>query len=260
MSPAATDLRALHVPGTPLVLPNCWDAMSARLVEAAGFPVVATSSGAVARAAGSEDHEVMTAEEALGHAAQIVGAVSVPVTVDFEAGYGLAPDAIAYGLISSGASGCNLEDTDHRRPGTMVDPVANASKLRAVRDAAGDALVINARTDGFLHGIDDPVGESIERGKRYLDAGADCVYPIGAADEGDIARLVEALGVVNVMLRPGAPSVDRCASLGVARVSTAAGLYKLMTSQVSAVLHALRDGDGSAFLGARPERPSEREA
>jgi 2-methylisocitrate lyase-like PEP mutase family enzyme len=244
----AAALRALHVPGTPLVLPNAWDPASARLVERAGFPVIATSSGAVARAAGSEDHEVMTADEALGHATRIIEAVGVPVTVDFEAGYGLAPDAIAYGLLSAGAAGCNLEDTDHRAPGTMVDAATNAARLAAVRAAAGDALVINARVDTFLHRVPNPVEEAIERGKRYLDAGADCIYPIAAADDADIERLVAALGVINVMLRPGAPTVGRCAELGVARVSTAAGLFKIMTSQVRDVLTRLREGDDTDFL------------
>jgi 2-methylisocitrate lyase-like PEP mutase family enzyme len=239
-------LRALHVPGTPLVLPNAWDPASARLVEQAGFEAVATSSGAVARAAGSEDHEVMTAEEALAHAARIVAAVEVPVTVDFEAGYGLAPDAVAYGLISAGAAGCNLEDTDHRA-GTMVDAATQAKKLAAVRAAAGDALVINARIDSFLRGVANPVEDAIERGRAYRDAGADCLYPIGASDESDIARMVEALGVVNVLVRKGAPSAARCAELGVARVSMAAGLFRIMTSQVGAVLQRLRDGDDTPF-------------
>jgi 2-methylisocitrate lyase-like PEP mutase family enzyme len=249
MSPAASDaLRALHVPGAPLVLPNAWDPASARLVEKAGFAAIATSSGAVARAAGSEDHEVMSGEEALSHATRIVAAVTTPVTVDFEAGYGMAPDAIAYGLISAGAAGCNLEDTDHRAPGTMVDPSTNAARLAAVRKAAGDALVINARIDSFLHRVPNAVDDAIERGKRYLDAGADCLYPIAAASEADIERLVSALGIVNVMLRPGAPTVARCAELGVARISTAAGLFKIMTSQVSAVLTRLRDGDETDFL------------
>ena len=249
MSSAAADLRALHVPGSPLVLPNAWDATSARLVQEAGFPVVATSSAAVARVLGSEDHETMSAEDALAAVTRIAGAVSVPVTADFEGGYGLAPDAIAYGLLGAGASGCNIEDTDHRGPGPLVDAATHAARLAALRAAAGDALVINARVDTFARRVPNPVDEAIERGRRYLDAGADCIYPILAADEGDIARMVEALGVVNVMLRPGAPSVARCAELGVARVSVGSGLFSIMTSQVGAWLTSLRDGDDSMFLG-----------
>src|SRR5688572_23052661 len=149
MSPAASDLRALHVPGNPLVLPNTWDAASAKLVEDAGFPVVATSSAAVARVLGSDDHEAMSAEDALAAVTRIVGAVSVPVTADFEAGYGLDPDAIAYGLLGAGAVGCNIEDSDHHGPDPLVDAATHAARLAALRAAAGDALVINARVDTF---------------------------------------------------------------------------------------------------------------
>lgn len=244
------DLRALHVPGQPLVLANVWDAASARAVEAAGFPVVATSSGAVARATGSEDHEVMSADEALAAISRITASVSVPVTADFESGYGLAPEAVAQRLLDAGAAGCNLEDTDHASPGTLVDAAAQAARLAAVRAAAGDRLVINARVDSFIARMPNAREEAIDRGRRYLDAGADCIYPIGAADEADIAAMAEALGVINVMLRPGAPSIARCAELGVARVSTAAALFRIMTSQVSAVLTSLRDGDDSIFLEA----------
>jgi 2-methylisocitrate lyase-like PEP mutase family enzyme len=248
--PLSAQLRALHLPGHPLVLANAWDATSARLVEAAGFPAVATSSAAVARALGSEDHEQMTGEEALEAAKRIVEAVPVPVTVDFESGYSLPADAVAYGLVQIGAAGCNIEDSDHRNPGLLLDPVIQARRIAAIREAAGDALVINARVDTFVRGSDNPRHEANERGRRYLDAGADCVYPILAADEEDIADMVDALGVVNVMLRTGGPSLARCADLGVARVSVGSGLFTLMTSQVGAVLQRLRDGDDAAFREA----------
>ncbi|MEN3273062.1 MAG: hypothetical protein V7636_1823, partial [Actinomycetota bacterium] len=92
--------------------------------------------------------------------------------------------------------------------------------------------------------------EAVERGKRYLDAGADCVYPITVSDEEDVAALVAALGVVNVNLAPRSPSVARFAELGVARVSVGSGLHRIMTRQVVAVLTSLRDGDDSAFREA----------
>jgi 2-methylisocitrate lyase-like PEP mutase family enzyme len=247
MSDRAATLRALHVPGTPVVLPNAWDAPSAGLIEAAGFPALATSSAAVARALGSEDHEALTADEALAAAKRMVDAGSVPVTVDFEGGYGLAPDAIAFGLLGVGAAGCNFEDTDHRGPGPLVDAETQAARIAAVRAAAGDGLVINARVDTFARRVPNALEEAIERGRRYLDAGADCIYPITASDEIDIAALVDALGVININLGPASPSLARMAELGVARVSTASGLHRVMTKQVGAVLTALRDGDDSLF-------------
>src|SRR3954451_355090 len=106
-------LRSLHRPGEPLLLPNAWDVATAQAVVAAGFPVVATTSAGVARALGYEDHEDAPAGEMLAAAWRIAPTVDAPVTVDFEAGYGLAPADLAAGLRDAGAAGCNLEETDH---------------------------------------------------------------------------------------------------------------------------------------------------
>src|SRR5690242_20732176 len=106
-------LRSLHVPGEPLLLPNAWDVASARAVEAAGFPVVATTSAGVAAALGHQDHEGAPGEEMLAAAARIVSGVEVPVTVDAEAGYGMDPQDLVTALREIGVAGCNLEDTDH---------------------------------------------------------------------------------------------------------------------------------------------------
>src|SRR5690349_15909929 len=130
-------LRSLHVPGTPLLLPNAWDAATARAVVAAGFPVVATTSGGVAAALGYEDHEGAPAEEMLGAAARIARAVDVPVTVDAEAGYGMDPADLAAALQSARAAGCNLEDTDHATD-SLRDPDAHAEWLGGVRRAAAE--------------------------------------------------------------------------------------------------------------------------
>src|SRR5690348_16886140 len=114
-------LRSLHRPGTPLLLPNAWDAATARAVVAAGFPVVATTSGGVAGALGYEDHHGAPADEMLAAAARIVRSVDVPVTVDAEGGYGLEPAELVAALRTAGAAGCNLEDTDHAA-GRLRDP------------------------------------------------------------------------------------------------------------------------------------------
>src|SRR3954470_255571 len=167
-------LRALHVRGRPLVLPNAWDAASARAVVAAGFPVVATTSAGVAEAIGYDDHEGAPAEEMLAAAARIARAVDVPVTVDAEAGYGMEPGEVVAALRSAGAAGCNLEDTDHRA-GRLRDPGPHAQWLGEVRRAAsqdGYGLVINARVDVFLGPFlagagagtqDDLVAEALRR-------------------------------------------------------------------------------------------------
>ncbi|HEX5368140.1 MAG TPA: isocitrate lyase/phosphoenolpyruvate mutase family protein, partial [Dehalococcoidia bacterium] len=122
----AAALRALHAGPSMLVLPNAWDAASARTIEAAGFPAIATTSAGVAQALGYEDHEHAPMQEMLAAAARIKSAVSVPVTVDFEAGYGMAPREVVERLIEAGASGFNYEDTDHRGDAPMIDAAQQA--------------------------------------------------------------------------------------------------------------------------------------
>lgn len=222
-------LRALHRPGDPLVLPNAWDAASARLVVEAGFPVVATSSGAVSASLGFPDDDTMPPDEAFAAIARIARVVDVPVTADVEAGYRLAPAELARRLLAAGASGCNVEDTDHHGPGTLVDPEANAERLAEVRDAAGSALVVNARVDSFLRSPDHRAvfDDGVERGRLYREAGADCLYPITLADEAMIGEYVQRVAApVNVMFRPDGPSLARLAKLDVARVSYAGSLFR----------------------------------
>src|SRR5918992_1857099 len=123
-------LRALHRAGAPLVLPNAWDAATARAVVAAGFPVVATTSAGVAGTLGYEDHEGAPGDEMLAAAARIARGVEVPVTVDAEAGYGKEPAELAAALRSAGAAGCNLEDSDYTAGG-LRDPARHAEWLGA---------------------------------------------------------------------------------------------------------------------------------
>src|SRR5690348_10382904 len=182
-------LRSLHRPGDPLLLPNAWDVATARAVVAAGFPVVATTSGGVAATLGYEDHEGAPAEEMLAAAARIARSVEAPVTIDAEAGYRMAPAELAAALRNAGAAGCNLEDTDHAA-GSLRDPGQHAQWLGAVRKAADEdhyPLVINARVDVFLAGFLAGAGpgtqrefvpEAVRRANAYLEAGVDCVYPI----------------------------------------------------------------------------------
>jgi len=224
-------LRSLHRPGTPLLLPNAWDVATARAVVAAGYPVVATTSGGVAATLGYEDHEGAPGDEMLAAAARIARGVEVPVTVDAEAGYGMDPPELVAGLRSAGAAGCNLEDSDYTAGG-LRDPDRHAEWLRAVRQAAsedGYPLVINARIDVFLHPFlagagpgtqEELVPEALRRANAYLEAGVDCVYPITLWEADALRRFTsEVRGPVNVVRLPQAPSLAELAALGVARVS-----------------------------------------
>jgi 2-methylisocitrate lyase-like PEP mutase family enzyme len=231
-------LRSLHRRGDPLLLPNAWDVATARAVVAAGFPVVATTSGGVAATLGYEDHEGAPGEEMLAAAARIARGVEVPVTVDAEAGYGMEPADLVAALRTMGAAGCNLEDTDYAA-GKLRDPDRHAEWLATVRQVASEAgypLVVNARVDVFLGGFlagagpgtqDELVPEAVQRANAYLEAGVDCVYPI-ALWETDPLRgfMSEVRGPVNVIRLPQTPSLAELAALGVARVSWATLLYR----------------------------------
>jgi 2-methylisocitrate lyase-like PEP mutase family enzyme len=244
-------LRSMHVPGTPLVLPNAWDAASARAVVAAGFPVVATTSAGVAASLGYEDHQRAPADEMLAAAARIATAVNVPVTVDAEAGYGLKPANLVARLKKIGAAGCNLEDTNHAT-GEPRDPVEQAEWLRAVRAAASDqryGLVINARIDVFFSallsgaqgkGQAELVSEALRRAHAYVAAGADCVFPILLWELDALESFIAgAPGPVNVLQIRPAPSHAKLAQLGVARISYGGLLHHDAMEQFGGLLQSL---------------------
>jgi 2-methylisocitrate lyase-like PEP mutase family enzyme len=246
-------LRSLQRPGAPLLLPTAWDAATARAVVAAGFPVVATTSAGVAAALGYEDHERAPAEEMLAAAARIARSVEVPVTVDAEAGYGMEPAELVGALRSAGAAGCNLEDTDYGA-GRLRDAGEQAEWLGAVRRAASEAgypLVVNARVDvfvgPFLAGAgpgsqEELVPEAVRRANAYLEAGADCVYPILLWEADALRRLVpEVRGPVNVVRLPQAPSVAELAAMGVARVSWAMLLHREAMARFEERLASLQE-------------------
>lgn len=241
-------LRSLHRPGRPLLLPNAWDVATARAVTAAGFPVVATTSAGVAATLGHADHEGAPGEQMLAAAARIARAVEAPVTVDAEAGYGMEPGELVDALSEMGAAGCNLEDTDHRA-GALRDPGEQAAWLRAVRAAAEERrypLVVNARVDVMVAHLRDAapqpdlVDEALRRARAYLDAGADCVYPIGMRERDALAAFIAgAPGPVNVLALPAAPPVAELAALGAARVSWGGLLHRRAMEGFAETLAAL---------------------
>src|SRR3954453_18089474 len=246
-------LRSLHRPGAPLLLPNAWDVATARAVVAAGFPVVATTSGGVAATIGYEDHEGAAAGEMLAAATRIARSVEVPVTVDAEAGYGMEPAELVAALHGAGAAGFNLEDSDYAPP-PLRDPDRHADWLRAVREAASEddyRPVINARIDVFLHPFlagagagtqEELVPEAVQRAKAYLEAGVDCVYPITLWEMDALRRFMsEVRGPVNVVRLPQAPSLAELAALGVARVSWGILLHVDAMARFSEQLASLQD-------------------
>ncbi|MFF3405361.1 isocitrate lyase/phosphoenolpyruvate mutase family protein [Streptomyces sp. NPDC002742] len=237
-------LRSLHVPGVPLVLPNAWDVGSARAVVDAGFPVVATASNAIAAALGYDDGEGAPSEEMLFVAGRMAASVDVPVTVDAEAGYGMAPGELVEALSGIGVVGCNIEDSDHANGG-LIDVDVRAvyiAEMRAAAERIGVPLVVNARIDSFFP--TSPLAENqkradaVRRAEAYWSAGADCVFPPGAGPD-DLRAVVEVGAPVNAGLPLKAGSLDELRAIGVARVSVGPQLYRSALDHLRTDLRSL---------------------
>jgi 2-methylisocitrate lyase-like PEP mutase family enzyme len=229
----AETLCALHSGTDPLVLVNAWDVASARIVEEAGFPAIATTSAGIAFAQGFPDGQKIPPSNMFATIAKIAEAVKVPVTADVEAGYGDSPERAAQttrDVISSGAVGMNFEDAtgDSERP--LADLPLQIERIHAIREVAKEldiALVLNARTDVYLLQVGEAskrYDECVRRLSAFRDAGADCVFAPGLTDAKTIERLVKDLNCpVNILVGIGAPSVRELAALGVKRISLGSG-------------------------------------
>jgi 2-methylisocitrate lyase-like PEP mutase family enzyme len=238
-------LRSLHVPGDPLILVNVWDPVTARIVAAApGVKAIATASHSVSFAHGVDDGEGLSLDQALAAARSIVGAVELPVSVDFERGY--APDAAGVGanvarLVEAGAAGLNLEDSygsSHGELFPIEDAAARVAAARAAGDRAGVPIVINARTDALVRGGD--LDEALARGNRYLEAGAAAVFMLGLGTEELVARAVDRLdGRLSVIVGPASVPLCRLAELGVSRVSFGPGPLGLTLAHLQAAATTL---------------------
>jgi 2-methylisocitrate lyase-like PEP mutase family enzyme len=229
----ANAFRAMHRGPHILLLPNIWDVASARIVEEAGFPALATTSAGVAFSLGYPDGEQISRDEMLARVARIAKAVKVPVTADVEAGYGNRPEDAAQtarGVIEAGAIGMNFEDGTEDPAHPLVDLSLQLEKIHAIREAAlktGVLLVLNARTDVYLLQVGDPAkryDEAVRRLLAFRDAGAECVFAPGLRDAETIRRIVQDVKCpVNILAGPGLPSVPELEKLGVARVSLGSG-------------------------------------
>jgi 2-methylisocitrate lyase-like PEP mutase family enzyme len=220
----AARFRQLHETGV-LVLPNAWDAASARLIEDAGAQAIATTSAGVAWSLGHADGNHLPRELAADAVRRIVDVVSVPVTADIETGYGETSAALRStieAIIAAGAAGINIEDAG----APLRETGEQAGRIRTVREAADATdvpLFVNARIDTYLRQVGDPAGrldESVSRARAYIDAGADGIFVPGLLDVETLRELAGLLPVpLNVMAGPGAPAVAELAALGVRRIS-----------------------------------------
>ena len=243
----ARAFRKMHDRSGVLLLPNAWDAGSARLFASRGFAAIATTSGGVAWSLGYADGEQAPCDEVLAAIARIVRVIELPVTADIEAGYGDTAAAVGEtvrAVVEAGAVGINLEDSLH---GGLRDRAEAAERIAAAREAAagtGVPIVINARVDAWMRPAADDAArfaDAVDRARAYLAAGADCVYPIGLGDAGVLQAFVRELDApVNVGARPGMPGLDELARIGVARVSMATRLATIALGAADVAAQAAR--------------------
>lgn len=225
----AEAFRAMHDRSRILVLPNAWDAMSARVIEEAGARAIATTSAGVAFSVGYSDGEAIPRDEMIAAIARIARVVTVPVSADIESGFANDTRELAETIrrvIDAGAVGINLEDQVHDRSRRLYDLEVAVERVRAAREVAeatGVPLVINARTDVYLLGVGEPetrFEHAVRRANAYRKAGADCLFVPAVGSRADIERLVPALeGPLNLLSIPGLPTVPELERLGVARLS-----------------------------------------
>jgi 2-methylisocitrate lyase-like PEP mutase family enzyme len=228
-----------------LLLPNAWDAASARIFEAAGFPAIGTTSAGIAYARGLRDGQQIGRDAMIREVASIVAAVDCPVTADIEAGYGAAPAEVARTVeaaLRAGAVGVNLEDSRGSEAAPLFSISEQTERIAAARstaEARGVPLVINARTDTFLLALgtdlDERVNMTIERGRAYLKAGANLVFIPVLVDPSVVRRVADSIGgPISLMALPGAPAAAAMFAAGASRVS-------LGHTAMLATLGALRD-------------------
>ncbi len=246
MTDLARRFLALHMRSRPLLMPNPWDAGSAKLLASLRFEALATTSSGFAATLGRLDGAV-TRDEALAHAATIVGATALPVSADLENGF--ADDPVGVGetvhlAIEVGLAGCSIEDFTGDDDDPIYDLALATERIEAAVDAAAGRLVVTARAENHIHGRDD-LEDTIARLRAYGEAGADVLYAPGLIRIDHIRRVVGAVGrPVNVLALAGAPSVDELAAVGVKRISVGGGFAFAAIDALVEAARELRD-DGT---------------
>jgi 2-methylisocitrate lyase-like PEP mutase family enzyme len=232
-----------------LVILNSWDVGSSKLIEACGFKAIGTTSMGVSASLGYADRQAIPFSEMLGAISRICGNVSLPVTVDIEGGYGKNTGEIINSIkqiISTGAVGINIEDSTGLNP-KLLDEDEFCTRISAIRelsDSHGFHLVINARTDVFLASHGEPgnrLSESIHRGNKYKDAGADCIFVPCVWEKDKITQIVKGIKApVNILTNPTnrtglPPTIRELENIGVSRVSVGSAMMKATLNLIKKV-------------------------
>lgn len=254
----ARTFRTLHESQEILVMPNPWDAGTARILEALGFKALATASAALAFTVGRADGAgEVSRDEAISHAKLLVKAVDLPINGDLETGFGDAPEDVAETIrqaIDVGLAGCSIEDLTGDSEQPLYERTHAVERIRAAaeaRDATGSAFVLTARCEAFAIDHSDPLKECVERLRAMAEAGADVVYACGMSKRDDIATLVQEVPVpVNVLggTGPRPLPVAELATLGVKRVSLGPRLIQAALGGFLNAAEELRHGGTFEFM------------
>jgi 2-methylisocitrate lyase-like PEP mutase family enzyme len=252
--------RHLHESGC-FVIPNPWDAGTARYLQHLGFKAIATTSSGASWALANPDEDwATTRDPMLAHIRMIVEATDLPVNADFESGYADDPDGIAENVrlcVQTGVAGLSIEDSTGNRDRPLYDFDAAVARIRAARraiDRAGDDVLLVGRSEGFIAGAPD-LDETIRRLKAYSAAGADCLYAPGIRTREQIASVVDAVAPKPVNLLIGSPiglTVQDAAALGVRRISVGGALARAGWGGFMRAAKGLLDGTFDAFADAAP--------
>ncbi|MEO8907590.1 MAG: isocitrate lyase/phosphoenolpyruvate mutase family protein [Microbacteriaceae bacterium] len=252
------DFLALHIPGSPVLIPNPWDVGSAKLLESLGFAALATTSSGFAATLGRHDGSV-TRDEAIAHGDAVAAAVRVPVSADLENGFGAMPEdvhATVGAAAATGLAGCSIEDFTGDASAPIFGRALSVERIVAAVQAAHEAdasLVLTARTENLIHGIDD-LADTIARLQAYQEAGADVLYAPGLTRIEDVRAVVSSVDLpVNVLARPGLGSVGDLAAAGVARISVGGAFAYLALEAVARAGRALLTDGSIDFLSEAAE-------
>jgi 2-methylisocitrate lyase-like PEP mutase family enzyme len=240
MTELAAHFLALHRGPKPLLLANAWDAGTAKALAAVGFEAIGTTSAGFATSLGRRDGKV-TREEAIAHGAELVAATDRPVSADLENGFADSPDGVAETVrwaVEAGLAGCSIEDYDGS---SLYDPGLARERVVAAVEAAGDELVLTARAENHIRGVQD-LDDTIARLQSFQDAGAPVLYAPGLTDPEQIKRVVDSVDrPINVLALPGAPTVAELGELGVGRISVGSGFSLVAYGALVAAARELLD-------------------
>jgi 2-methylisocitrate lyase-like PEP mutase family enzyme len=262
MMKAMATFLELHTPGIPLLMPNPWDAGSAKLLASLGFQALATTSSGFAATLGRLDGNV-TRDEAIEHARVIVQATDLPVNGDLENGFADDAAGVAQTVraaIDAGLAGCSIEDWSGD---AIYERDHAAERVRAAAEAADGRIVLTARAENLIHDRDD-LADTIARLQAFQEAGADVLYAPGLTRIDDIRRVVSEVDrPVNVLALPAAPPVAELAQAGVARISIGGGFAYVAMGAVVRASNELRDQGTYGFwetaaVGAKAWRDANR--